>query len=561
MPSTVNLFSGLPPDVASQQAQIAQQQMLADILARGSQGPEMSGWNQMRTVPKLGKFAAAAPAISSLASAYIQSQMLKNQLKMQQDMYNRGSYELGQAFGGGGGAIPGSAPGAVPAAAPASGDSPDAGPGVAPAQQPPMSYSDRALRAVQAAKYGVIPESAVPLLMKPYEPTDEEKLARVAGMNPADVARGAIGAKTFKDMRPGGTGLDMMTGRGFMAPMPGENVQFSGDPFNGGVTATNIPGVAQAQGQLTGAKVAATQGNTIQNVPTGGGGTRLGYGQDLFGLPPAMRDQQGAMPPQAAGQPPAPPPMPSYQPKGQWPATPASAAAALPKTGPWATMPKLSIPSSVGGPDEFTKGVLDKSATKHVELASKYGAESDLADQKIKYNSDALASLPNAEVGPLSHYLTDRRAAIAELSPSLAKVFGGTGSVAPTQELNKNLVNAALQGARSIYGARMTQNEVNLQKNEASPSAAMVPEAIKSLLLQDNIRNQYAKQRADDYGKYRAAGGDPLRFESWYSNKFPLKTYALKATTPPAALQLLQQHPETAAQFKAKFGWNPLESE
>jgi hypothetical protein len=72
----------------------------------------------------------------------------------------------------------------------------------------------------------------------------------------------------------------------------------------------------------------------------------------------------------------------------------------------------------------------------------------------------------------------------------------------------------------------MTANEVMLQKNEASPSVATSKDAIRSLISQDNARNAYFKQRAADYGKYIQNGGDPNRFESWYSTKFPLQAFA-----------------------------------
>jgi hypothetical protein len=194
------------------------------------------------------------------------------------------------------------------------------------------------------------------------------------------------------------------------------------------------------------------------------------------------------------------------------------------------------------------------------ELSKQFGDEADIAGQKMNYNNEALKVLPAAETGPLSNFFTENRAKLLEWGVP-ASAIPGAGKVTPTFILNKNLLNSALQGARQIYGARMTANEVMLQKNEASPSVATSQAAIRSLIQQDNAKNAYFQQRSQDFSRYMAQGGDPTQFKGWYSKAFPLQKFALRYSTPKPALAQLQAHPEQAPFFKQKFGWLPGEDD
>jgi hypothetical protein len=208
----------------------------------------------------------------------------------------------------------------------------------------------------------------------------------------------------------------------------------------------------------------------------------------------------------------------------------------------------------------LTKGVLEEAGKKHAELSNQYGTQADLADQKLQYNNEARKALSSAEVGPSSEWLTENRARLKEWGVPDG-LIPGSGTVTPTMELNKNLKQSALQGARAIFGSRMTQMEVRLQHEELSPSTSMTKDAIGSLMQQDDIKQMYAKQRAEDYGKYFQQGGNPQRFESWYSKNYPLTRFAAQQTTPPAALDRLKQKPELAKDFEAKYGWKPYPGE
>lgn len=207
--------------------------------------------------------------------------------------------------------------------------------------------------------------------------------------------------------------------------------------------------------------------------------------------------------------------------------------------------------------DTLTQGRLTNAVAKDKELSDKFGAESTDAQRRLLYNQNAMAALPNAEVGPMSEWLTRNRSGLMELGvPS--SLIPADGSVTPTLELNKNLTNAALQNARQNF-PRLTQAETFLQKEEMSPSATMTRDAIGALIRQDNVQAQYVQQRANDYQRFRSQGGDPTAFENWYTRNRPLSRFAAQSDTPPAALARVHSNPSFLPAFKQKYGWDPTQ--
>lgn len=494
-------------------------QMLMGSLQQANQTP--SDWNSMKVVPKRGMLQNVAVLADAL--------MAKKGL----DASNAASTQYMQGLYGGGTQSPDAA--AVSAASEGP-PSPGAAPG-APVQavsgnvQPQNPLIPPGMDRRQAAMISGAPggmEALTKAAVERSAPLEFQRQLHAAGIDPdsplGQKLQQDVIAKSTNiapiDVRPGGTLYDPITHQP-IASAPNGAIQTKWGP--NGPTQAVVPGGDQALAQVQGAETGARTANTPTVIPTKGGGSTFGYpGDVLHTAPPALR---------AAG---APPPAAAPPSNGQ--AAPAGGQAAPSPKDPWQAIPKLAVSNSVGAPDEFTKGVLQAAGTKHAELSTRYGQDADLADQKLTYNAEARKALPNAEVGPLSEWLTHSRASLVEMGVPKA-LIPESGAVTPTLELNKNLKNAALQGAKATFGSRMTQNEVMLQHEELSPSTSMTRDAIASLMNQDDIKQQYAKQRSEDYGQYVQKGGDPLRFESWYSKNFPLTKYAqaASATVAPVA--------------------------
>lgn len=496
---------------------LQRKQMLAQALMQGSQQMNQTpaDWNSMRVVPKRSAFSAIAPVLTAALSGKAQKDLMGAQ----------NNYFQGLMGGNAPPQTAGQSPSASPPSAPAQqqGSSP-----VAPltAQMPPQAglvpptpQSNPNLltgepRTSQMLLSLMGPQEYGKALAGRYAPTDLAKTLMAAGVQqgtPEFQQAMAAAAKkqttNVENVRPGGTVYDVNAGKPiFNAPQNGQQINYGAD---GQPTVSLLPGATGAAAAMTGAETGAKTANTPAVIPTGGGGSTYGYPGDILGAPPGLRQPgQGPQPRQAprVGQP---APLP-----GQ-----------APQASGWAGMPKLPVSNSIGAPDAFTEGRLKAAGSKDAELSSQYGQESNLADQKMQYNTDARAVLDKAEVGPSSEWLTENRSRLKEWGVP-ESLIPGSESVTPTLELNKVLKQSALQGARQVFGSRMTQMEVKLQHEELSPSPSMTKDAILSLMKQDDVKQQYAKQRADDYGKYISNHGDPLKFESWYSKNFPLTDFA-----------------------------------
>jgi hypothetical protein len=164
------------------------------------------------------------------------------------------------------------------------------------------------------------------------------------------------------------------------------------------------------------------------------------------------------------------------------------------------------------------------------------------------------------------------------LVSNLSKLLPFTGNVDASNyvQIAKYLGNAALQGAKQNYGARMTQKEVDLQLHELSPSVDMPESAVRDLVGEMGRNAQYAIAAGSHAKKYLAAGNDPREYEDYLQHYYPRDEFvnakpATPAPTrpgqqtsgtqqaPAAAIAYLQSNrdPATRAAFKAKYGYLP----
>lgn len=558
--------TGLPPPYLDpsqypEYLDAQKKQMLASMLMQNAQQANQtpSDWDQMKVVPRRGMVSNLASVADALLAGRAMKSSMNAQQKYFQNMYGGGDQSSAPAAPGAS-SVPAESTGPVaPGMLPQQADTTPA-----PAQNPLIpagmgkGQAQMLLGLLGPQKYG---ES---ILAPNLKPAEIKAQIRAAGIDPdspqgRQIALQALHKATtnVQDVRPGGTIFDVNKGQPIFNAPNASGIQIGWGP--NGPVAGAVPGFQEAAARGEGLDTAAKVTNTPQTLPTQGGGSTVGYPGDVLGAPPAMRGGPQANPPAAPAAAPV-------APKGYFPS---SQTAPVPKdpNDPWSSAPKLPVSKALGAPDAFTEGRLKAAGAKDAELSSQYGKEADLADQKLQYNAEAVKALPAAETGPMSEWMTENRAKLLEWGVP-ESIIPGSGKVTPTMELNKNLKQSALQGARAIFGSRMTQMEVRLQHEELSPSTSMTKDAISSLMQQDNIKQQYAKQRAEDYGKYVQKGGDPLRFESWYSKTFPLTKYAQQHaqtvetpkatnTAPASAVAYLKQHPELKEAFRQKYGYVP----
>lgn len=592
MPDMTGLPAGVPPEVYGDYAAAQRQQMLAGMLMNSLQQSNQTppNWDTMKVVPRRGVLTNVAPLVSALLAG----KAMKGATQSQASLLGA----LNQAYAPGGQQT---SPGVPLQAAPpqqpdATGDTQGVQPLIA---RLPGASLDQTVAATQPTFSQVNPRNPMGLpadavrqlamtnpaeYAKMLQGPESVQLARLGGIDTSAAARGALQKATTIEGRPGSTARDPVTGLTIVNADPAKG-EYYVVGANGQVVALPITNDATLQAWRAGLTTAATQANTPRNIPMGGGVEKLGYPPTppaLAGAGPSPGAATGVMPGQPqlgpAGGPANAVPTPPVAamsgagaaappPAGAGPAGPARGAPPPLPPGPpppgqgvWANVPRLQIPYSPGQTsDTFSTENLKSAAAKHADLVNTYGQESKLADQQLQYNAQALKALPSASVGPMSEWLTNNRQRLMQMGVP-ESMIPQSGSVTPTLELNKYLLNSALQGARQIYGPRMTQNEVKLQTEEMSPSAHMTADAIQSLIGQNNIQANYAKQRSQDYNTYvNRYHGDPMQFEQWYSKNRPLTRFASQSQTPPAALDRLQHNPQFLPDFKARYGWDPTQ--
>jgi hypothetical protein len=366
-----------------------------------------------------------------------------------------------------------------------------------------------------------------------------------------------------------GEDLVLPNGQTIRNPVLGAGETLTRDAQGNPAGVSLIPGAADAAGAMKSATTAAEIANTPRMIPMGGGAEALRYPGDVPGLgaPPALRSPQmpqapriTSAPTSATAAPTSGQRRPSQAAQDSPPAAialPQKDASGILSNNLWPEIPKMVVPSSPGQTsNDFQRAVTTSAAKKHQELVDKFGEQSAAGVQQLEYLTEAERSLPKAEVGPMSEWLTHNRGVLVQQFPSLASALGGE-KVTPTLELNKQLTNAALQGARTTFGSRMTQNEVKLQTEEMSPSVGMTRDALASLIHQAKMKAAYGIQQDKDYSDYHAQNGDPNRFESQYNVRRPITRFSAQYDTPPQALERLKQNPSLLPDFKARYGWDP----
>lgn len=256
----------LAPDIASQQAQMARQQQMADMLREQAMQPdsgtEMAGGWAVRKSPWQG----VAKVANALMGAHVQKQVDAKQLGLAKAMQERMSGAFDGMAGGntGGLGAPGSSAMNVAPAGPDGVPLPAADGAGAPAA-PQMDAITKIRNQAKAAYMMGNTELANKLLENISTLTTEQRNMAATGQDPMEMGRLATAAARkggIIELQPGATALDLSTGVERFQPKVGEGIT-----LNGG-QASAIPGYAGANAEISGANAAAVSGANAQNEMT-----------------------------------------------------------------------------------------------------------------------------------------------------------------------------------------------------------------------------------------------------------------------------------------------------
>ncbi len=268
-------YNLIAPDIGAEQAKLARQQQMADLLRSQAMQPDqgtqvVNGWAIKKSPWEgISKIAAA------LGGGYLQKKADDKQLGLAKAMQERMSSAFdGMAGGGSARASSNSAP-AMPVSPQ---DQPldsmqvtEGSPSMtSPAQQaapaqPQMDQITKIRNQAKAAYMMGNTELANKLLENISTLTTEQRNMAARGQDPALMGQLGI-AKARKDgmfeMQPGTTSINMLNGQERFQPKVGEGIT-----LNGG-QASAIPGYAGANAEISGANAAAVSGANAQNEMT-----------------------------------------------------------------------------------------------------------------------------------------------------------------------------------------------------------------------------------------------------------------------------------------------------
>lgn len=344
-----------------------------------------------------------------------------------------------------------------------------------------------------------------------------------------EIAKAFLESNKGIAQRPGAPVVNPYTGEVIAQPTPSvpQGVGLNVGPD--GPQAFAVPGANQAMANAAAATAGGTEYGKFpyHEVTTASGAKMPAFAAGVNAPPlpgsipnPAAPTAATTPVPSAAPQP-MPAPNPGITPPAPRPpiATPQDQVQPVGSADPWATMPKRPIPQGIGQ-STYNESMSKNYATQASELSTKYGTQATEAGQRLAFNNQALSLINSADTGPQAANIAQVKNWLTSRFDIPESSFENTPSA--TVALQKDLVNAATQKAKQQFGARMTQSEVMLMLSKASPNVDMPKAAMTYLLQSDIAQLNHQLKQSNDLGKYLQAGGDPTRFESWYSNSFPM---------------------------------------
>jgi hypothetical protein len=168
-------------------------------------------------------------------------------------------------------------------------------------------------------------------------------------------------------------------------------------------------------------------------------------------------------------------------------------------------------PSNIIGQSTSEKAMGQEQGKLLAEKESKINDDAASAVNKIAQNNKLVSLIPEITTGPLAKQIT----AIKNLTSSLGV---NIGDPAPNQEFEKYAIKGALEGAKQIYGARLTNQDV-MSQIASNPGSSMTEKALYQLIKYDNEIQQRLLDKQKSYYEYT---GPKEQFEMHFNRNFPL---------------------------------------
>lgn len=147
------------------------------------------------------------------------------------------------------------------------------------------------------------------------------------------------------------------------------------------------------------------------------------------------------------------------------------------------------------------------------EMEAKINNDANSAVAKIAQNNKMVSLIPEITTGPLSKQITTLK--------TLGQTLGiNIGDPSNNQEFEKYAIKGALEGAKQIYGARLTNQDVQSQIM-SNPGSNMSEKALYQLIKYDTIVQQRNLDKQKSYFEYQSDGKPLNQFEMHFNQSNP----------------------------------------
>lgn len=145
------------------------------------------------------------------------------------------------------------------------------------------------------------------------------------------------------------------------------------------------------------------------------------------------------------------------------------------------------------------------------EYESKINSDAGAAQQKIVQNNKMISMVPDITTGPFSKQVTTLKMLTRNLGVDI-------GDPSSNQEFEKFAIKGALEGAKQIYGARLTNQDV-MSQIMSNPGSTMAEKALYQLINYDTELQQHLLTKQAEYYSY---DGPKAQFEMNFNRSHPL---------------------------------------
>lgn len=187
--------------------------------------------------------------------------------------------------------------------------------------------------------------------------------------------------------------------------------------------------------------------------------------------------------------------------------------------------PQGSMPGFSAGQSTSDKSMAEHQGKTLADQEAEINHNAESAIQKIAQNNQMVNLIPSITTGPFAKQATTLKMLGNQLGINI-------GDPSSNQEFEKYAIKGALEGAKQIYGARLTNQDV-MSQIQSNPGTSMADKALYQLIKYDNVQQQRNIDKRQAY--FNEYKGPKNQFGMWFDQNHPFMGIAAPAAGQAAA--------------------------